>query len=133
MQTDPKSVKQFKLVTGEDVICEIIDDEDESDLYVRNVLKMVQVEKNDGAYTVFRPFMMFQESPTQIILLRTDKIVSAAVPLSLLYNQYMTALNEFEAEESEHRLSDAELEEFLDDDPEPDDFDDLEEGTTTVH
>jgi hypothetical protein len=115
MLIDRKTVKQFKLVTGEDLICEILDDEGEEELFVRNAFKLVNIERDDTQYTVFKPFMMFQEEPTQVVLLNTSKIVAAAVPFKPLFDQYCTALESFqeEFENIELEVSDTMSEEEL--------------------
>ena len=108
-----KFVKQLKLVSGDEVICEIME-EDENDLVVRNVYCMVNVEGDDGhVYWVFKPFMYFQEDPQKMLLIKSDKIVAVASPIDKLVDQYETAINKFEKdlEQEEHGFLDDENEE----------------------
>lgn len=119
MLINQNQVKQFKLVTGDDIICEVVNDENESDLYIRNAYKIVSIEQDNKYYTVFRPFMMFQETPTQIMMVRTNQIVAAGIPLEQLYTQYVSAVRNFNEQEygdeyMSDPMSDEEVEEFFD-------------------
>lgn len=119
MLINQNQVKQFKLVTGDDIICEVVNDENESDLYIRNAYKIVSIEQDNKYYTVFRPFMMFQETPTQIMMVRTNQIVAAGIPLEQLYTQYVSAVRNFNEQEYEDEymsdpMSDEEVDEFFD-------------------
>jgi hypothetical protein len=101
-----KFVKQLKLVSGEEVLCEIME-EDENDLVVRNIYRMVSIESDDGNfYWVFKPFMFFQEDPNKMLLLKSDKIVAVASPIDKLIGQYEVAIKQFEKDLEEEALLD---------------------------
>lgn len=90
---DIKKVKQLKLVTGEEILCEIIE-EDKIDIIIRNALGIRFHELEDGSrlYT-FNLFMCYQDDPDMFILLKLDKLVSVANPTVDLLNQYVSVVD----------------------------------------
>jgi hypothetical protein len=97
---DIKKVKQIKLVTGEELICEIIE-EDDADIIVRNAISINFGELVDGSRAwSFRYYMCYQDDPERFILLKLDKVVAVANPMQVLIDQYEAALNEMIGMES---------------------------------
>lgn len=91
---DIKRVKQLKLVTGEEIVCEIIE-EDENDVIIRNALAIQFHYLEDGSRMwTFKYFMCYQDNPERFILLKVDKIVSIANPSEGLVKQYILATEE---------------------------------------
>lgn len=89
-----RSLKQLKLVTGEELICEILD-EDETTVTFNNALTLIEQTHSDGGkYFTFRNFMVYQDSPLNVMLLMTDKIMSVAIPTVDMIGQYKLALSE---------------------------------------
>ena len=121
--TEP-NIKQLKLVTGEELLCEILE-EDEQDLIVNNIIKLVESVSEDGyKYYSFRNFMIYQDDPESVILLKVDKIVSVAQPIDALLKQYFLALIELAKDAQERAAADAELNEDIDTDDETTNTDD---------
>ena len=60
-------IKQFRLSTGEEVICEVLewDNEESASIVVRGILRIVETEnwKTGIRLIAFRPFMAFNEDP----------------------------------------------------------------------
>lgn len=107
---DKKKVKQLKLVTGEEIIAEIVE-EDDQDVIVRNMLQINFGEVDDGRRMwTFRYYMCYQDDPERFILLKLNKIVAIANPMSLLVDQYEGALGEMVGQET------GQYPEYLDDD-----------------
>lgn len=95
-------VKQLKLVTGEEIVCEIIE-EDDDHIIVRNVLAInfITLDDNSRAWT-FKYYLCYQDDPERFILIKSDKVVAVANPAKALINQYEVALDEMmEIEPSE--------------------------------
>lgn len=91
---EKSNVKQLKLVTGDEVICEILE-EDDIDIIVRNVLGIQHHITADGARMwTFNYFMCSQDDPDKFILIRSDKVASVAVPSQNLMLQYQKAIAE---------------------------------------
>lgn len=96
---DIKKVKQLKLVTGEEVLCEIVE-EDENDIIIRNALGIQFHYLEDGSRIwTFKYFMCYQSDPERFILLKIDKIVSIANPIPELVKQYISATDEMLGDE----------------------------------
>ena len=88
------SVKQLKLVTGEEVICEVLDEAPES-LAIRNAFILYEKETSDGyKYFTFRTFMTYQDTPLSVMLLMSDKVMAMAIPSDDMKQQYEIAMDE---------------------------------------
>lgn len=97
---DNTKVKQIKLSTGEEIIGEIVE-EDDHDIIMRNVLSINFGELVDGTRAwSFRYYMCYQDDPERFILLKLDKVVAVANPMTVLVKQYEGALDEMVGMES---------------------------------
>lgn len=117
------SVKHLKLVTGEEVICEVLD-ETSGSIIVNNAMSLMQNTLKTGEkFFTFKTYMVYQDTPTNVIVIFTDKLMSLAVPAEEMLQQYKTALKEManyleenynESVEDTHN-EEMSLEDFLDD------------------
>ena len=117
------SVKHLKLVTGEEVICEVLD-ETSGSIIVNNAMSLMQNTLKTGEkFFTFKTYMVYQDTPTNVIVIFTDKLMSLAVPAEEMLQQYKTALKEM-ANYLEENYNDSvedthneemSLEDFLDD------------------
>lgn len=116
------SIKHLKLVTGEELICELISELQDS-FIVKNALSLMAKTMNDGTkYFAFKTYMVYQDTPTNVIMVFTDKVMSIAVPTQEMVTQYANALNEMAAyleEDESQQLEDdfkesLSLDDFLD-------------------
>lgn len=121
METN-SSIKHLKLVTGEELICELVSEMKES-FIVRNALSLTAKTMNDGTkFFAFKTYMVYQDSPMNVIMIFTDKVMSIAVPTEEMVNQYGNALKEMaeyleedEAQQLEDDFNDSlSLDDFLD-------------------
>lgn len=88
------SVKQFKLVTGEEIVCEVLDESPES-FAIRNAFVLHEKETVDGyKYFAFRTFMTYQDTPLSVMLIMNDKVMAIAIPSSDMTEQYYAAMDE---------------------------------------
>lgn len=112
---DLKQVKQLKLSTGEEIMCEILE-EDDYDIIIRNPLTIQFGETAEGQRMwSFRLFMCYQDDPDRFILLKLDKIVSIANPVDDILKQYVMAVDSImEPEEKEPVEFDEKLDDYLD-------------------
>jgi len=117
------SVKHLKLVTGEEVICEVLD-ETAGSIIVNNAMSLMQNTLKTGEkFFTFKTYMVYQDTPTNVIVIFTDKLMSLAVPAEEMLQQYKTALKEManyleeNYNEGVEDMSNEEmsLDEFLDD------------------
>jgi hypothetical protein len=86
------NLKHFKLVGGEEIICEILEDL-EDDLIVRHALRIVKMEvAMDRTYYMFKNWMVFQEKSGDTIALNKFQIVGIANPSFPILKEYLNAV-----------------------------------------
>ena len=100
-------IKQFKLTSGEEIVCQILewpDEEQESvDVIVRNSYKIstASIGPDGIKYYQFRPWLIYQDEPEQFQIINANHIVGEAIPSSLLLEQYNKTLTENAIREEE--------------------------------
>lgn len=88
------SVKQIKLVTGEEVICNVVE-EDEFEVVLKDALRIQSKINEVGVrFYFFRSFMVYKEDESDLIVLRADKIVSYTTPSEDLFKEYKVGLTQ---------------------------------------
>jgi hypothetical protein len=111
-------IKQFKLSSGEEIICDVLEwpdleSDDSADIVVKNVFKIVAYDPatNGDRYYTFRPWMSFQDEEDMFQLINWNHIVGEANPSQKLLKHYITAVkgeitpeNEQARREIEERL-----------------------------
>jgi len=88
-------LRQFKTTSGEEVVCEVVQWNDgyETEILIRKAMKLVLQETTDGIkYFSFRPWMVYQEHPDDIIILNLNSIVGIGFPPETLLVQYNAAV-----------------------------------------
>lgn len=102
MQQDSTDLRQFKLTSGEEIVCEVLqwDDNTEIEIVVKKAMRLVMQESVDGVkYYSFRPWMVYQESADDILVINGNQVVGIGFPPDTLLVQY------FEAVEEMHRMN----------------------------
>lgn len=116
------SIKHLKLITGEEVICEVLDETPEA-VVVNNAMSLMQNTLKTGEkFFTFKTYMVYQDTPMNCILIFTDKIMSLAIPAKEMVDQYSTALKEmanyleenYKSSDDNYEESPQSLDEFLD-------------------
>lgn len=91
-------LQQYRLNTGEEVICEIMEWEDEAnEILVRNAMVIEQGFVDESMHNrmyAFRPWMLYIEKPHEIIVLNTESVVANCKPNDLLALQYYEAVRD---------------------------------------
>ena len=90
-------VRQFKLASGEEIVCEVIqwNNEEELELVVRKAMKLVMGEMETGVrYYSFRPWMVYQENPDDLLVLNGNHVIGIAYPPVSLISQYDEAVDD---------------------------------------
>lgn len=97
-------IRQFKLVNGDEVICEVVQwhDEEELELVVRKAMKLIlteTVDPNMGAvrHYTFRPWMIYGEDDTQLYILNGNHVVGIGFPSEALLYQYDEAVKDMQS------------------------------------
>jgi len=91
--------KQFKLISGDEIVTDVIDSEDDI-LIVRASMKIVELENMHEGFTYFslRPFIAFQDNLDTLQLLNTASIVLESSPSPSIMKHYanaVTKMNKF--------------------------------------
>jgi len=96
MSKELYETKQFKIATGEEIIAEVVqwNMDDEQEVVLRKAMKLHLGERAEDnfRYYSFRPWMVYQESPNDFIILNAAHIVGIAQPIQSLIHQYHDAL-----------------------------------------
>lgn len=109
------SVKHLKLVTGEELVCELMSETGDS-IVIRNALSLIEKDLSSGdKYYAFKTFMVYQDSPQNVIIIFFDKIMSLAVPTEEMQRQYGDAIREMDAYNKAQELKQQERAEWEDD------------------
>ena len=112
-------IKQFKLSSGEEIVCEVIEwpdvDEDIAEIVVRNIYKIIAIDQtvSGNRYYTFKPWMVFQDEPDMFQTININHVVGEANPSQKLLEQYFTMIKGELSEDSE--AARAELEKKLED------------------
>ena len=91
-------VQQIHLLSGEELICEVMDYEEvEGNIIIRNamVIETNIFENNDRVY-MFKPWFLYIERSTEMIMLKVDHVVASVTPNDLLLIQYYSAVNDMD-------------------------------------
>lgn len=95
-ELNPYDVKHIKLSTGEEVLCEIIE-EDEYDLVIRRALKLqTDIDDEGTRYHSFRTYMTYQDDPEVYVILKSLHVVSVTYPSPTMMKQYLYSISEVE-------------------------------------
>lgn len=114
-------IKQFKLSSGEEIVCEVLEwpnvEEDEADIVVRNVFKIVAIEQNESGnrFYVFKPWMIFQDEEGMFQLINNNHITGEGNPSQKLLEQYFIVVKGNSIADSDSSQSDIEkrLEDYI--------------------
>ncbi len=85
-------IRQFKLSTGEEIICEVLewDNEENSTVLIRSALKIVESENYKSGIKVFsfKPFMFFGDDPRIMQTINSEHVVGELSPCISLLKMY---------------------------------------------
>ena len=89
-------IRQFRLSTGEQIICEVLewDDEETSSVLARGILKITVTDdwKAGIRLIAFRPFMSFNEDPDIIQTINSEHVIAESTPALELLKLYMRCI-----------------------------------------
>jgi hypothetical protein len=120
MMKPVSSIKHLKLITGEELVCNLLE-ESPDNIVVNNALSLIEKNLSNGdKYYAFKTYMVYQDSPRDVIMIFSDKILSLALPTQEMIRQYGNAIKEMELFANKSELEDdfqedLSLEEFLND------------------
>lgn len=98
------NLKQFKLTNNDEIICEVVEDADDS-IVVRKALKINSAEdfENNVRYYSFRPWVSFQDDPAELSVLNVGHIIGESLPSQTLVVHYAAAVREVELARKDKR------------------------------
>jgi len=99
-------IQQFKLITGEEVICEIMEWENEDGfIIIKNAMDInISTDREERIY-MFKPWFLYVEKDDEYVFLDSNKIVGNCKPNDLLALQYYAAVEDM-AEIAKERVAD---------------------------
>ena len=115
-------VKQMKLLSGEEILCDLVDiswDEEEGEtMVIRAAYLLVSTEdfENGLRYYTFRPFMMHINDPSHILLLNSGAVICMTTPHDNVQAQYLHYIESVRREEREKNPIEDVLNKMLEDD-----------------
>ena len=107
------NVMQLKLITGEEILCDIVTAElnefEEEILFMKNAYALVSTEdfENQVRYYTFRPFMMHQYETSKLLALNAGSVICSVVPDKKVTVQYVEHIKQFEDEDEEKSILDS--------------------------
>lgn len=90
-----RSVKQFKLIGGEEILCDLVgvelDEYDAEVMIIRGAYSLISQEdfENGLRYYTFRPFMMHINDPSHLLALNSGSIICMTTPSETVEEQYI--------------------------------------------
>jgi hypothetical protein len=91
-----KAFKQFKMSNDDEVICEVLEwnNEENDALIVRSALKLVNVEDFEKGirFYAFRPWMVYIDDPDVLHTVNSHHIISEVDPSDEIIKQYVQAV-----------------------------------------
>ena len=101
-----------QLITGDEIICQVIEwpDDDISELVIRNAMVVVSIDSPSSGtrYYTFKPWMTMQEGDECLITINGGDIVAQANPTNDLIKYYYNSI-------SKSNLTDEEIDENIED------------------
>jgi len=101
------SIFQLKIITGEEIICDLVSSEineyDDEILFLRNAYSLVCNEDFDQQvrFYTFRPFMMHQYESNKLLALQSGAVLCSVVPDKKVLVQYETHIDQYRSDDEE--------------------------------
>lgn len=101
------NVRQLKLITGEEILCDLVTSEfneyEEEILFVKSAYSLVSTEdfENQVRFYTFRPFMMHQYETDKLLALNSGAVICAVIPDKKVIEQYALHIDQFKSEDEE--------------------------------
>jgi len=119
------TLRQFKLTSDEEIICEIVESEDDSSdaIIATKIFRIHSAEDYESGirYYSFKPWLSFQDRIEDLSVISTSHIIGQTTPSESLKKHYDIAIKEVKKTEGNKRASynfDDILEEYGDLEPE---------------
>lgn len=95
-----ENLKQFKLTNDDEIICEVVQwNDDESDaIVVRGVLRVIHVEDyaKSVRFYAFRPWMMFHDNLEELHTMNASHIIAEVNPSEEITKHYFSTMRQLD-------------------------------------
>jgi hypothetical protein len=110
-------IRQFKLTNDEEIICEVVEwnDEENDTMVVRKALQIIALDDNPASmrYYTFKPWMLMNNDPELLQVLNSYHIIAEAQPTKIAMQHYNDVIKEMTEEPYEYtQLNKEEMSEF---------------------
>jgi len=102
-----KSIRQFKLTNGDEIVCDVVEwpdvDDEHNGLVVRNAYKIFMLNTlnpTENRYYQFRPWLVYQDNKEFFQIINADHIIAEATPADELLVHYYRIINDIDDEEN---------------------------------
>ena len=89
-------IKQFKLTNDDEIICEVLqwDDEENRAVIIRAVMRIINIEDYHRGlrFFAFRPWMSFKDDPDELQSLNSEHIIAESLPDAELIKHYVATV-----------------------------------------
>lgn len=106
-----KSIRQFKLTNGDEIVCDVVEwpdvDDDHNGLIVRNAYKIYMLNTlnpTENRYYQFRPWLVYQDNKEYFQVLNADHIIAEATPADELLVHYYKIVNNIDDDNLEEKI-----------------------------
>jgi len=91
-----KEIKQFKMTSGSEIICEVVEwaEEEFREIVIRNCMEIIKIQNTHEIFYVFRPWIHYLESNEDLCVINSDHVVATANPNPALVAQYDWAVSD---------------------------------------
>ena len=90
-----EETRQLKLANGEEILCEVVQwaEGEDFEILVRRAMRLIMMENGEGMkYYAFRPWMVYQQSGDDLLIINSSHIVGMGFPTRTLLVQYHEAV-----------------------------------------
>lgn len=98
--------KQFKLTSGEEIICEVVEwiEEGQCEIIVRDIMTIApsMTSLQEKVY-VFKPWLHYIESREELVMINSAHVIATVAPNPILLEQYQRAIVEMHLTSTERR------------------------------
>ena len=106
--TETPQIKQFKLSNDDEIICEVLqwDDDENRSVIIRAVMRIINIEDyNRGLrFFAFRPWMSFKDDPEELQSLNGEHIIAETLPDKELIKHYVVTISNIKEQLKQNKV-----------------------------
>jgi hypothetical protein len=101
-------LRQFKLTNNEEIICEVVEwnDEETDTIVIRKALRIHAIDDTDVSmrYYTFKPWIMMSTDPDTLHIINSAHIVSESTPAKVALEYFNDVISDLREDETEIEL-----------------------------